>query len=49
MTQFLLDKLVEEAQQSIKEEEDNKRKIRNRRKAARQASRPQGRGRKKKG
>jgi hypothetical protein len=47
MAKFLLDKLLEEAQNSISAEEVEARKAKNKKKAERQACRPQGRGRKK--
>jgi hypothetical protein len=47
MARFLLDKLLEEVKGSLDSEEAQKRKIKNKEKAERQARRPQGRGRKK--
>jgi hypothetical protein len=47
MAKFLLDKLLEDVKDSISSEESQKRKIKNNKKAERQARRPQGRGRKK--
>ena len=41
---LILEKMIEEAQESISKEQDAKRKLRNKNKAARQAARPQGKG-----
>ena len=49
MSNILLNQLVQEAEKAIEDAEAVKRKVRNKKKAERQARRPQGRGRERKG